>query len=343
MKPVPVYRYLKPQRSRNRAREWGSIEEAMQNLDIRSTIAGQITPNSSAYTFADDREQLEKFSRITGECDYIGREGIEFYPQELLIFKYDGVGPRPGTVFLRNIQVNKSKYRIPSQRVLLEKEFLYPLVKGSGIQHFHYSGEELIVPFPYDKWRPNRPLEKEELGDKSPLLLDYYEKYKEIIKLQTEYSDRIRGLDSGEYYGLARTGPYSFQDIYVTFRDNTKWRATVLKSKVMPWGEERRVVFQNHAVSICERKDGSGYITEDEAHYISAILNSKIVENYIYASSDSRSFRIRPPIFLPRYDEGKDTHTRLSELSRSVSNNYDRIDDIRDQIESIYISICSKS
>ncbi len=342
MKIIPVYKYKKRAKSRNQAREWRSIEEAMGKVDIHNMVAGQIIPDSSAYTFAKDEAQLGEFSKIAGVCEYIGREGIEFYPQELLIFKYDGIGPRPGIVFLRNIQVSKSKYQIPSQRVLLEKVFLYPLVKGRSIQSFRYSEDELIVPFPYDEESPNKPLYKEELEAKSPLLLDYYEKYKEIIKSQTTYSDKIRGPDRGEYYGLARTGPYSFKDTYVAFRDNTKWQATVVKSRVMPWGEAKRAVFQNHAVSICERKDGSGYITEDEAHYICAILNSKIVERYIYATSDSRSFRIRPPVLLPKYDKDKELHRRLSELSQIASKDFNKLDHIRDQIDEIYLAICSR-
>jgi hypothetical protein len=60
----------------------------------------------------------------------------------------------------------------------------------------------------------------------SPFLLQYYEKWKKLLEQQTEYSDSIRG--EGEYYGLARTGPYSFKSCYVAFRDNTKWCATVL-------------------------------------------------------------------------------------------------------------------
>lgn len=80
----------------------------------------------------------------------------------------------------------------------------------------------------------------------------------------------------------------------------------------------------------------------DEAHYICAILNSKIVERYIYATSDSRSFRIRPPVLLPKYDKDKELHRRLSELSQIASKDFDKLDHIRDQIDEIYLAICSR-
>src|SRR5690606_18540091 len=126
---------------------------------------------------------------------------------------------------------------------------------------------DYIVPFPYEASDPIRPIPRNRLGSRSPLLLRYYRRFEAIIRSQTEFSDKIRGADPGEFYGLARTGPYSFADVYVCFRDNTNWCAAVVTSTSMPWGEEKRFVFQNHAVSMCERDDGN-HISEDEAHYV---------------------------------------------------------------------------
>ena len=337
---VPVRQYLKKINCKTKAHQWADIDEAMKNLDVDEQIAGQIISGSTAYTFAKSEDELSKFKKIQGECAYIGREGIEFYPQELLIFKYDGQGPILGTVFLKNIQVTKSKYKITSQRLLLETKYLYPLVKGPAIEHFSHNYENLIVPFPYEKNDPNRPINAKQLEKESPFLLSYYKKYGEIIRAQTKFSDKIRGPNSGEFYGLARTGPYSFHNVYVAFRDNTKWRAVVITSENLPWGERKRFVFQNHAVSMCERKEG-GFIDEDEAHYICAILNAPIVEEFIYASSDTRSFKIRPPIFVPNYDENDDKHKKLSELSKRAHNSKDDIENVRNEIERVYLEICN--
>ena len=106
------------------------------------------------------------------------------------------------------------------------------------------------------------------------ILYKHYEMYKEIFLSQTEFSDKLRGPNAGAYYGFARTGPYSFQNIYVGFRDNTKWNAVVVGPTVTPWQEKKRFLFQNHAVSICERSWEKKYISYDEAHYICAIMNS---------------------------------------------------------------------
>jgi hypothetical protein len=303
---VPVTHYTKKRDSVQSASEWKSAAIAADYLTTSRGVAGQIIPRSTAFTFAGSQQELDEFALVTGECEYIGREGVEFYPQELLLFKFSAPGPQPGTVWLQNIQVQKSKYRIQRQRILLETTYLHPLVKGPEIGRYQHNYSGLIVAFPYEVADPIRPVPMDTLREKSPLLLNHYQRYRDIIEGQTKFSDKIRGLDAGEFYGLARTGPYSFANVYVAFRDNTKWCAAVVNNTEMPWGERTRFVFQNHAVSMCERRIGGEFISEDEAHFICAILNAPIIERFIYATSDDRSYKIRPPVFVPLYDPEDD-------------------------------------
>jgi len=339
---VPVRFFQKRKSVKDTARDWNSLEQALSNLESHDAVAGAIIPGYSIYTIAPSRKRLDQLRLVAGHCEYIGREGIEFYPQELLIFKFVKSGPRKNTVILRNIQVQKSKYKIPEQEVILETEYLYPLVKSPSIHPFEHRYDGLIVPFPYDSSDPKRPLSRESLKASSPLLLKYYLKYEDVIKAQTAFSDKIRGEDAGEYYGLARTGLYSFQKTYVAFRDNSKWRSTVVSNTTVPWGDKRRFLFQNHAVSICEREDGSGMISVDEAHYICAILNAPVVEEFIYRSSDSRSFKIRPPIYVPKFRKTDKLHSKLSALSKQAHKDAAMIDDIRQEIERVYLNLCRK-
>jgi hypothetical protein len=108
----------------------------------------------------------------------------------------------------------------------------------------------------------------------------------------------------------------------------------------MPWGEHQRFVFQNHAVSMCERQGSGDFISEDEAHFVCAILNTPIVERFIYAASDNRSFKIRPPVFVPLYDPDDDRHARLVAASRAAHLHPERREALRAESEGIYLTLC---
>lgn len=336
---LPVFEY-KRKSARAKAHLWTDIDEANKHLDKKAKIAGQIIEGSTAYTIAEDAAELEKFRKIAGACSYIGREGIEFYPQELLLFQYVGPGLKTGTVWVRNIQVQKSKYKITQHQVMLETKYLFPLVKGPCIGVLEYQDPGILVAFPYEPSSPNSPIEKDSLKKSSPFLLRYYEKFRKQFEQQTKYSDSIRG--AGEYYGLARTGPYSFKSCYVAFRDNTKWCATVLTTKKMPWGEEKRYLFQNHAVSMCERSDGKDII-EDEAYFVAGIFNTKVVEHFINASSDNRSFKIRPPVFVPLFNSLDTSHQKIVHLARKAAAvDSSKRNALLAELEAVYIALCDE-
>jgi len=339
---VPVTLYQKKRSVKKQARDWVTLEEANSSLESRKALAGQIIPGKTIFTIADTKEELKEFGLVAGNCEYIGREGIEFFPQELVIFKPKRPGPKKGVWWFQNIQVQKSKYRIPQHEVLLETEFMFPLVKGAALERFKHDYEDLVVPLPYKDTNSQQPIQFTELRKIAPFLSAFYKKFEQPLREQTGFSDKIRGPNPGEFYGLARTGPYSFKSVYVGFRDNTKWRACVVTPKTTAWGGMKRFVFQNHAVSICERTDRS-YVSLNEAHYICAILNAPIVEKFIYASSDQRSYKIRPPISLPKYNPELESHCQLSELSKKahkVAGSKAELALVLAEIEQVYMKIC---
>jgi hypothetical protein len=338
-KHVPVTFYRKRRESKKAASTWADTREACNNLEITQGFASQVVPGSTVFTFAKSLQDLEQFAKIAGSCAYIGREGIEFYPQELLLFKYVGPGPKPRTVIVENLQNPRSKFRIERKKIVLEEIYLFPLVKGPAIRRFEHDYNGLIVAFPYTEKDVHRPISASQLRKESPFLYRYYQQFEEIISAQTKFSDKIRGEHPGEFYGLARTGAYSFAEAFVAFRDNSKWCAAVLSKTEMPWGGKKRFLFQNHAVSMCERATG-GFVGIEEAHYVCAILNAPVVEKFIFATSDERSFKIRPPVYVPLFDRQDERHRDLARLSRLCHRDPQAADVLRLEIDRIYLSMC---
>lgn len=290
-------------------------------FDMYRGIAATCHETKNIFTYVESRYQLNDFMSVAGQAEYVGREGIEFYPQEMTIFEVSGLPATKTCTSLRNIQVKKSKYHVPQSIELLETEFLHPLIKGVDISPFHVDVSGYIVPFPYDKRDERLPIPLDELAIKAPKLAAFYQKYKDLILAQTNYNERIIGR-TGEFYALARVGAYSFADCYVAFRDNTKWGAAVVTQIETEWGGKKRPQFQNHAVSICEDSNGK-FITLDEAHYICGILNTPVAFDYVLKSSDARSFPIRPRVYIPKYNPCNGIHAEISELSKKAHELYE--------------------
>ena len=304
-------------------------------------LIGHANKNSTVFSYIDSSYELSKFKKISGSTKYRGREGVEFYPQELYLLELDNkMTPPKGKVFVKNYQNKKSKYKIPEQTFLLETKYLHPLIKGIDIERFHLKDSKFIVPFPYDEKISTRsPLSIKALTKESKLLANYYNKFKQVISAQTDYNSKIIGeKHNSEFYAVARVGDYSFAKFYVAFRDNTKWQAVVVTEITTPWGEKKRPQFQNHAVSICQDDNGR-FIELTEAHYICAVINAPVTKKYILNSSDSRSFKIRPPINIPPFNERNLIHKRLSELSTLAHKSHLDLEKIDNELDALVVNL----
>lgn len=308
----------------------------------KHVLAVMASARNTSFSYAIDKKQAKSFSKIAGECTYPGREGVEVFPQELFLLTVDtSKKSKNGLVYVENFQNTRSKHKIAKGTFLLEKEFLYPLVKGVDIERFHVELSSFVVPFPYEKMSRSA-IPRTTLAKAAPNLMGYFNSNKSHFEAQTNYNDKIMGeKNANEFYALARVGEYSYGNHFVCFRDNTKWQAAVISTINTPWGEAKRPIFQNHAVSISQRKNGS-FITLDEAHYICAIFNAPIVATYLLNSSDSRSFKIRPPIKVPAYDVANEMHQKLVCLSKQAHQSYRDIVEmkkINEALDSVYLSI----
>lgn len=311
------------------------------SFDVTNRLLATCHPEKNFFTYVPDAATADHYRKMAGLSPYIGREGIEFYPQELMVFKLSSMPSQCNLTALDNMQNKKSKYKVPQRTVLLETELLHPMVKGKNITPFHVELSDYIVPFPYDASNPQVPIVINELSKRAPQLARYYMDNKSLLVSQTEYADRIIGKKGAEFYALARVGAYSYAKYYVAFRDNTKWAAAVVTEINTPWGGLKRPVFQNHAVSICESDDGT-FITFDEAHYICGILNTNIVAKYMETSSDTRSFPIRPRVKIPKFEIENKLHKQISDLSKDAHLHYKdkkMVDSIRNQLDKLYLKI----
>lgn len=300
-----------------------SLDKVLDVINFKRGLLIAPDPEKTYFTEIPEGLSPSVVSRLAGSSSYRGREGIEFYPQELMLFRFvEGSlrnGPQGQIGRFANVQMGRSKYRVPAFERDLEVRFVRPLVKGPQVKEFHLATTEFYALFPYDpSYNSGRsPLPLPDIAASAPLTAAFLVENREYFEAQTDYNARIIGsrYDS-EFYALARVGAYSHAERSVVFRDNSFWGAVVVESVSTPWNEAVRPVFQNHAVSISEGPSGS--LSRTEAHYLAGFLNSTLVRNFILASSDSRTFKIRLPVQVPNFDPIEPAHLALADCSRSA-------------------------
>ncbi len=331
------------------------IDSSMENLDIANSfivnkgkaVQASDTTTNFSILYSENSLTTEQIKLLSKEqSHYKGREGIEFYPQELLVFEFvaDGV-QNEKSVTVQNIQVKRSKFKLPAKKTFIEKKYLAPLVKGVNVTPFHIESE-LLVPFVYDKDHSKRvAIDEDTLRQKAPLTFKHFESLKHIFQAQNHYSKKLINGKNIPYYSLARVGDYTFAPYHVVFRDNTKNVASVVDKIMTPWGEEKLPVFQNHAVTISQRPDGD-YISLDEAYYIAGIINSDVVTEFVKISSDGRSFPIHPRYQIPLYGKAElvSYQNKIVKLSKEAHERFNEVEYIKlvkSQIGKLYLDMLS--
>ena len=176
---------------------------------------------------------------------------------------------------------------------------------------------------------------------KDKRLFDYLLNHQELINKQSEKSKKMRR--GNEFYSLSKIGPYTFSKYMVAARDNTKFCASVIKDSITPWGERKQSICVKHTIIISRTKKGR-FITENEAHYISGILNSDVIVEYIQSTFKSNGYSLKKAHFcLPEYDEANSNHKKIYKLAKkaSQSKSVQEIKKIQTEISDLYLEICA--
>ncbi|SHH37409.1 hypothetical protein SAMN02745245_01181 [Anaerosphaera aminiphila DSM 21120] len=333
---IPVTKYKK-KRGANSQQEKIDFKNTFEEDEA---LAIQLNEDTTNFTVINKSSlvTIEEYKLLAKEKSiYRGREGVEVYPQELLIFETVDQGKEDSkNITVQNVQVKRSKFKVPQRRYYFENKYLHPLIKGKDIEPFKVTSE-FLVPFVYDKNVSTQvAIDELTLRKESPKIFKFFNESKGLFENQSAYSKKLINGEDIPYYSLARVGEYSFAPHFVAFRDNTKNVATVVSEIETPWGEYKRPVFQNHAVTISQRPDGK-YISLNEAHYICAIINSNVVNEFVNMSSDSRSFPINPRYQIPLYGNEKifEIQEKMARLSKKAHKECDNEKFIAQTVEEL--------
>lgn len=319
-----------------------SFEEAKQYLVISTELAKQMASNSTQFTYVSGDFD---FSLIIGDSSYLYRTGVESTPFEIFKMLGEGESQIPGHYRFKNKVLKTSKYKvddIPQDGWDFPIDLLYPMVEGPAIKPFTFDWGNNYHLIPYDSNDTTKPISLENLTKSNEDVALYFCNHKNLLDQQ---SDKSKTMHQGnEFYALSKIGPYTFAPYIVAARDNSNFCSSVIHPVETPWGEIKHAICVKHTI-IISQDINKNFITEDESHYINAILNSSIVHAYIHATFKTNGFSLKKSnLCIPKFDVSNSIHKKLVEMSKVASKpeNKDKRDSISKLASELYVTVCKE-
>jgi len=241
-----------------------------------------------------DDISINDLKNLIGKMEYKFRKGIgykgEYYR---LKFKEANNG---GYIFYRHKKV-KNRLKVDENSTLIlsmeDLKYIYPLVLATDLRDngMHWSENYIIFPYEYGE---KQPVSQDRLKETAPNLYEYLFSIKEQLTQQSQYNKRIQ--NTNEFYGVIRVGKYTYSDIFVAIRDNTKLSPCMVDKIKTHWGEYKNPIFDNHVSYVSVE-------SVEEAEYLISKLKDGKVTKVINKLFDARSIGSRLPFNIPKYKQ----------------------------------------
>jgi methylase of polypeptide subunit release factors len=300
-----------------------SLQEATDKTERLSFVAEPVDPTDATSAWLTGRAvALKAVKKLLGKSHYDAHEGVNtgganaVYWFEILKEHDDG------TVTARNI-TEGAKRKIESVQVRLEKELLYPLLRGRDIQRWSATPSAHLL-FVQDVQR-RRGIEEKHMSAEFPNTYEWLKRNRTMLLQRAAYKRYFRA-DRDAFYSMFNTGEYTL----TPWKVGWKYIATELTCAVIP--QKRKVTIADHRVIHVS------CASEDEAYFVCGTLNSTFAR--LLAGFFIIETQIAPQVLdnvrIPKFDPGSKLHRSIiAEAKRLSSDASDAANPIHEHLDSL--------
>jgi SAM-dependent methyltransferase len=305
--PVPYTVWRKQGRERF---TYDSTLEEVTRATVRLNFnAEPVDPSDPTSPWLTARPKvIRAIRKVLGKSDYEAHAGVctwlnSVYWVEIALKRPDGL------VVVCNI-TGGAKVKVQEVTEPIEPDLLYPLLRGRDVQRWRAEPSAWMI-VPQDPGDPTRAYPEQQLQKDYPKTYGYLKRFERELRNRSGYQ-QILSRREREFYGVMDIGTYTFAPWKVVWPNI----ASALNAAVVG-SAEGKIIVPQHIVTLvaCE--------SEEEAHYICALLNSSSA-NFAaraYSQEGGKSFgdpHILEHIRIPRFDRKNPVHLRLAELSKQA-------------------------
>lgn len=277
-----------------------SSYEDLQAMPVPGTDAGP--------WLVGTRREIKVWPRLFKSSDkstYRARKGITTDVNGIF---FVSVHPVPANNKLLHISNDPRKGRrrdIVATSAIVEREDIFPLLRGRDVQRFMaapQAGQCVIVP------------QRGMFGDETlpmtrPRTFKFLSEFQKILEMRSSYRRFQRGKP---FWSIWSTGEYTFAPYKVVWKEMSGGGFVAAYVHVSEIYGETKVIIPDHKVYFVPLE------LEDEAAYLTAFLNSRIVTNVInaYSSALSLGTSVTEYLNIPKFDKANNTMMAMANMAK---------------------------
>jgi len=303
--PLPYSIWTKKKGARKIASDM-LLDEVLPLLEINKYSARPIGSNVGSWqTIKNEASDLDL---IEGENFYKAWSGAWGDPYGVFWLNIKQI-LHNGNVLVENL-ASKGKSEIEKVEKALEPDLIFPAITGKEIKRWGASPifQVLLVQDP--KTRSGYP--EVLMREKWPNIYSYLLNFKKILLERASYK-KYHEDKGAPFYSQFNIGLYTFSKFKVVWkRMANDLIASVISTTKIPTGFKSIIPLDTTVFIPTDN--------EDEAHYLCAIINSRLVREFVKSfSSSGRGFgsaSIMKHVGIPKFDLENTLHTELSKISK---------------------------
>ncbi|PIV54994.1 hypothetical protein COY52_06275 [Candidatus Desantisbacteria bacterium CG_4_10_14_0_8_um_filter_48_22] len=330
--PVPSIEW-KRKKGIGRVQPFWQMDEVLNNTIRKNTKAIPVVSKkiTSSWQTASTTE-LKVYSQVKGRNSYRAYTGAFTTPYGVFWLKVKEVRPDK-KLFIENIY-ERGKWQIKSVSSSIESDLIFPAVSGGEITKFGIKDSFCLLISQDPKKR--RGYDEDFISSKYPLTYAYLVQFKNILIKRAAYKKYFckDGKPFAPFYSQFDISELTFSQFRVTWKQMaSKMSAVVLSNTKTDFGIKPMISTHTTAFFVADNKN--------ESHYLCALLNSNLVNDFISSfSAAGRGFgtpSVMENLAIPKFDPKNKIHMKLAELSEEAHNRVKRdagISEIEKEIDS---------
>lgn len=279
--------------------------------------------------------KIEILKSLVGHSTYKARKGVDFSLNGLYWGKIKPSKIKDTAIFQNQADIGRKKLK--SYNAPIEKEFIYPILRGRDISRWQTSPEYLAI-IPYST--KGKCLSKIDLQENYPHTYKFFYKNDDeiIIWLKTRgiYQKFLKNANI-PLHGLYDIGKYTFSKYKVVWKALASGMVASVISLAKNEILGNKLIIPDHNVLMVP------FLNEDEAYYFCGILNSQIVNDFVVAYiSWFYSSHILEHINIPSFNKNNKDHIKIVEISKGAHKRGKLKEKKQEKLNTLTRSVLSK-